>query len=110
MKIKEFFDKLFGYDKLENEVYESTIHYLQLAINRLERENGGLKKSIECFEHKSGYYIGRTDDGLESDHIYAERMDFYNDKYLFYRNCKIVGVLDSNTYKELVFVDSEKEN
>lgn len=111
MGVKEFFSGLFSTEK------EERMSELLVALHEKTRECKSLSEDVERLknivknlEHKSGYFVGKTDDGFESGHIYGDSISFYDDKYVFYRNGKCIGVLSSDTYKELILVQDEEEN
>lgn len=117
MSIKKFFkDLLFETEEERSSaelvaLYEKTRECKSLYddVERLKKKIESLENTIRCIEHKCGYFVGKTEEGSKSNNIYADRIGFYDNEYIFYLNNAIVGILSSDVYKEVVFVDSEKE-
>lgn len=111
MGVKEFFSGLFSETK-EERVSELLLelHYRMKEINKLSKEIEELKNVIKSYQDMSGYYVGITEDSMKSSDIYANKVGFYDDKYVFYLGERVVAILSSEIYKEVVFVESEKEN
>jgi len=109
--IKEFFSELFSTTKeeiitdLQVELYKRAGQVIKLS-EQVEAQ----KNIIKSLENKHGYYVGFNDNNLESSHIYANRVGFYDDKYVFYLGERVVAILSSEIYKEVIFVEDEKEN
>lgn len=111
MSVKEIICELFCPDKddeirvLNIEAYEAS-----RKISSLQKEIDRLNEVIKGYESNYRYYIGVDENGMESKRIEADRISFYDDKYVFYLNGVIVGILSSDIYKEVVLVSEEKEN